>query len=429
MKTVQVYKFGGASVKNAQGIKNISNILKASNNKNFIIIISAIGKTTNALEEIVNFYYYSDKSNSDKSKKISDYISCKINNIEKYHNNISYNLFPNNHNIFNINIAYFNDLKSFFHKKNKNLNYNFLYDQIVSFGELISTKIVSEYLNLINIKNIWIDVRDYIITDNFYREANVNWELTKKKIQNIDKSNIYITQGFIGSYKNKYTTTLGREGSDYSASVFSYCLNAEKQIIWKDVPGLLNADPRYFNDAKLLSKISYKETIELSYYGASIIHIKTLKPLQNKGIPLYVKSFINPNEKGTIVTNSVSIDPILPFYIVKKNQILIIVSLKKDSFITEKNFYEIFKFIYHYNIKINLIQNSATDFSICIDDKFKELKYLIDDLSCMYNIQILKEVSLYTIRNYNEDIIQKFLKDKNIILKQFTTNIAQWIVK
>lgn len=412
---IKVYKFGGASIKDSKNIKNLAHVLKTVGCERTFMIISAIGKTTNALEEIVEKYF------------IKGNINEKINEINKYHNKILNELFPKEHKIFKEINYFFQDIEAIL-RRNKSPNYNFIYDQIVSSGELISTKIISEYLNFINIKNTWIDVRDYIKTDDSYRESNVNWDETIKNIRKLDKINFYVTQGFLGSDTNYFTTTLGREGSDYTAAIFAYCLDAEQITIWKDVPGVLNSDPRYFPNPKLLLKISYQEAIKLSYYGASVIHPKTIKPLKEKGIPLYVKSFINPKKKGTKIFKRKSIEPLLPCYIVKKNQILLSFIKKKFSFITEKNIMKIFKYLSKYEIKINLIQNLATNFSVCIYDNFDKLNLLIEKLSYNFKIKISKKVSLYTVRHYNQTVLEEFTK-KKILLQQLTPNTAQWIIK
>lgn len=412
---MKVYKFGGSSIKDVKNIKNISNILKLNNNQTIFIVISAMGKTTNALEEIVNLYLNNNTQ-----------IYSKIDEILKYHMQIAYQLFDNNHIVFDRISNLFEELILFLNN-NKDKTYNFIYDQIVSFGEFFSTTIISHYLNTINIFNIWLDVRKYIQTDNCYREANVDWKSTEQLIKTIDQSKNYITQGFLGSYLNKYTTTLGREGSDYTASIFSYCLDADEQIIWKDVPGILNADPRYFPNTKLIPNISYQETIELAYYGASVIHPKTIYPLQQKNIPLYVRSFINSELIGTLVTNQQHLD--IPCYILKKHQILLIINTKKSFFIIEKDFFELLKIIDQYKIKINIIQNSATQLSLCLDDKFHQIDNIINKLSNQYIIKIYYNVFLYTIRNYTNVILAKNLLHQNILLKQITLNTLQWIVK
>ncbi|WGH27029.1 MAG: aspartate kinase [Candidatus Bostrichicola ureolyticus] len=415
---MKVYKFGGASVKDAKNIKNISNILQIyGNNNNILIVISAIDKTTNALEEVVKKYFL---------KKNIDY---DLNKIKEKHFNINNDLFPNGHNIYYyINNLFFN-IKQFF-KENKSTNYNFVYDQIVSFGELISTKIISEYFNLIGIKNIWIDVRKYIITDSSYGEAKINWKKTFKYITilNSKKNILYITQGFIGGSDSNYTTTLGREGSDYTASIFSYCLNAESQTIWKDVPGILNADPRYFTNVSLLNKISYEEAIKLAYYGATVIHPKTLEPLLKKDIPLYIRSFINHEKTGTLVSNF-KIKPSLPCYIVKNNQILLTFFKKKYySFFSEQDISNILKYIAKYFLKIGLLHNSVVDLNICINDTYY-INDIIKKLSLKYKIQILEKVSLYTVYHYNNNCIEEFIKNKIIILSKITLETAQYIIK
>ncbi|WGH28024.1 MAG: aspartate kinase [Candidatus Bostrichicola ureolyticus] len=418
---MKVYKFGGASVKDAKNIKNISNILQIyGNNNNILIVISAIDKTTNALEEVVKKYFL---------KKNIDY---DLNKIKEKHFNINNDLFPNGHNIYYyINNLFFN-IKQFF-KENKSTNYNFVYDQIVSFGELISTKIISEYFNLIGIKNIWIDVRKYIITDSSYGEAKINWQKTFKYITilNSKKNILYITQGFIGGSDSNYTTTLGREGSDYTASIFSYCLNAESQTIWKDVPGILNADPRYFTNVSLLNKISYEEAIKLAYYGATVIHPKTLEPLLKKDIPLYIRSFINHEKTGTLVSNfTYLIKPSLPCYIVKNNQILLTFFKKKYySFFSEQDISNILKYIAKYFLKIGLLHNSVVDLNICINDTY-HINDIIKKLSLKYKIQILEKVSLYTVYHYtNNNCLEEFVKNKIIILSKITLETAQYIIK
>ncbi|WGH26214.1 MAG: aspartate kinase [Candidatus Bostrichicola ureolyticus] len=415
---IKVYKFGGASVKDAKNIKNISNILysNCNNNNLFIVIISAIDKTTNALEQIVKKYF------------LNKNIEYDINNIKKKHFDISNDLFPNGHNIFLFINNKFDKIKNFF-KQNKSKNYNFVYDQIVSFGELISTKIISEYFNLIGIKNIWIDVRKYIITDSSYSYAKINWKKTLEYMNffNSKKKNLYITQGFIG-YDSNYTTTLGREGSDYTASVFSYCLNADSQTIWKDVPGILNADPRYFKNVSLLNNLSYEEAIKLAYYGATVIHTKTLEPLLKKNIPLYVRSFINPKENGTLVSKNFKINPDIPCYMVKKNQILLTFLKKYYSFVSEQDINNILIYIAKYFINIGLLINSAFDLNICINDTY-HINDIIKKLSVKYKIKILEKVSLYTVYHYNNDCIKEFVKNKLIILSKITLETAQYIIK
>jgi aspartate kinase len=320
---MRVFKFGGASVKDADGVKNMASVLNKVGYKNTLIVVSAMGKTTNALET-VNHNYFNNKGE----------LQSSLQEVRKYHNAILLDLFENeNHPVFKKVANLFDELTGFY-GRNKSPDYNFVYDQTIGYGELVSTVIISEYLNQIGLKNNWIDVRELIKTDNYYRRANINWEVTQTQINSkFDKSSLNVTQGFLGSDPNNFTTTLGREGSDYTAAIFAYCLNAESVTIWKDVPGVLNADPRYFENAQLLNKISYREAIELAFYGASVIHPKTLQPLQGKEIPLYVKSFLNPENPGTMVGKGIGLEPDVPCFIVKKDQVLISLSSLDFSYI------------------------------------------------------------------------------------------------
>ena len=363
---MKIYKFGGASVKDADGIKNVYEVLRTVGYQNVLMVVSAMGKTTNALEIVTKAYF--EKSHT---------LLSSIQDVKKYHNQILMDLFENEkHEVFTAVNQHFLDL-DYFLGHNKSPNYNFIYDQIVSLGELISTTILSFYMNFRGIETQWIDVRDFIKTDDVYRDADVQWELTQINIsKNIKKKTLNITQGFLGSDANGFTTTLGREGSDYTAAIFAYCLNAESVTIWKDVPGVMNADPRYFENASLLNQISYREAIELAFYGASVIHPKTLQPLQKKEIPLYVKSFINPTLPGTSVSKGKDLEPQLPCFIVKKNQLLVSLSSIDFSFIMEENISEIFGLLHQYKMKVSLIQNSAISFSICVEDKFDNFNAL-----------------------------------------------------
>lgn len=332
------------------------------------------------------------------------------------------------HSIFNKVSDLFNELNSFL-KRNKSPDYNFVYDQVIGFGELASTLIISHYLNEIGLKNTWLDVREYIKTDNYYRRSNVNWEDTQKLINSTFKtSTLNITQGFLGSDKNNFTTTLGREGSDYTAAIFAYCLNAESVTIWKDVPGVLNADPRYFENAQLLNNISYREAIELAFYGASVIHPKTLQPLQRKEIPLYVKSFLKPKEPGTKVGKGVALEPNIPCFIVKKNEVLISLSSLDFSYIVEENISEIFSLLHLYKMKVDVIQNSAISFSVCVDNLYNNLEKLLHHLKAKFNVTCHENVSLYTIRNYTDNAIEKLEQDKTVLLKQVTQGTVQIVV-
>ena len=295
---------------------------------------------------------------------------------------------------------------------------------------MVSTLIISEYFNFIELKNNWIDVRELIKTDSYFRRANINWEATQQLISNnISGNTLNITQGFLGSDANNFTTTLGREGSDYTAAIFAYCLNAASVTIWKDVPGVLNADPRYFENAQLLNKISYREAIELAFYGASVIHPKTLQPLQGKEIPLYVKSFLNPEAPGTRIGKNVTLDPMMPCFIVKKNQVLISLSSLDFSYIVEENISEIFNLLHLYKMKVDVIQNSAISFSVCVDNIYNNLEKLLHHLKAKFKVTCNENVSLYTIRHYNDQAIMQIESGKTVLLKQLTQETVQIVSK
>ncbi len=415
---IKVFKFGGASVKDAEGVKNLIKVLNATGSENKLIVISAMGKTTNALEVVVKDYLESAK------------IPATLKEVKDYHRNILAALFPNKESLVYFKVeTLFTELENFL-QHNKSNQYDFVYDQIVSFGELLSTTIVSEYLNSQNIASTWLDARNFIKTDSTYRDAQVNWTKTQEKVQeHLDPKKLNIIQGFIASDPNNFTTTLGREGSDYSAAIMAYCLNAENVTIWKDVPGVLNADPRFFQNAQLLNKISYEEAIELAFYGASVIHPKTLQPLQQKEIPLFVRSFINPSDEGTAVTKGKTIFPEIPCFIVKKDQVLISLSSLDFSFMVEENISEIFRLFHQYQMKVDLIQNSAISFRVCVDNKFNQLEKLIQHLKARFKVNFQTGVSLYTIRHFNEEAINNLEKDKIVLLKQLTQNTVQLVTE
>ncbi|RWW93766.1 aspartate kinase [Flavobacterium cerinum] len=416
---MKVFKFGGASVKDADGIKNVYSVLDQVGHDDVLLVISAMGKTTNALEVVIKNYI-------DKSAELQ----ASVQEVKKYHNQILMDLFEDDKNeVFAAVNKIFADLESFL-KNNKSPNYNFVYDQIVSLGEIMSTTIVSHYFNFRGLKNQWLDVREFIKTDNNYRDASVDWDQTQKNIaKGVKKKNLNITQGFLGSDENNFTTTLGREGSDYTAAIFAYCLNAESVTIWKDVPGVLNADPRYFENAILLNQISYREAIELAFYGATVIHPKTLQPLQKKEIPLYVKSFINPLLPGTSVSKGADLEPHTSCFIVKKNQLLISLSSLDFSFIMEENISEIFLLLHKYKMKVHLIQNSAISFSVCVDDKFGNFTELKNILSKKFQVTYNDNVSLYTIRHFNEKSAGAVAQNKEVLVRQISRETMQIVTK
>lgn len=408
---MKVFKFGGASVKDAESVKNVAKVLETQGFENCLLVVSAMGKTTNALEKVVEYYF-----------KKQDYQN-EIEKLKQSHLEITKGLFAENHSIFGEVALFFDDLEAFL-RRNKSPNYNFVYDQVVSCGEMISSKILSEYLNDINFTNSWLDARDYIKTDDSYREGVVNWSSTEKNIQKLNKNQSYVTQGFIGSEENNFTVTLGREGSDYSAAIFAYCLNADAMTIWKDVPGVMTGDPRKFENVNLLSNISYEEAIEMAYYGASVIHPKTLQPLKQKNIPFYVKSFVEPLKPGTKVGNS-DVNQNEESYILKENQTLMNISTRDFSFIAEDHISQIFNLLAKYKIKVSLMQNSAISLALCLEDKFGKIDEVNEDLNQQFNTNVVKNVSLYTVRNANLDELSKFYDNKKILLEQISKQTVQ----
>jgi aspartate kinase len=416
---MQILKFGGASVKDADGVRNLEKVLNVVGTKKILIVISAMGKTTNAMEKVIDHYFNSKHE-----------LQSSIQDVKKYHNAILLDLFENEaHEVFKAVSNLFQELSDFF-KRNKSPDYSFVYDQTIGFGELVSTTIVSYYLNHNGVQNSWLDVRELIKTDNYYRDAKVQWEATQSEISSAVNSNtLYITQGFLGSDTNNFTTTLSREGSDYTAAIFAYCLNAKSVTIWKDVPGVLNADPRYFENATLLHSLSYEEAIELSYYGASVIHPKTLQPLQRKEIPLFVKSFLNPKNNGTKVGKALELSPKVPCYILRDNQILISVSSLDFSYIVEENISHIFKLLHLHKMKVRSIQNSAISFSVCVENKYDHLEPLVLQLKAKYDVKVDLDVKLYTIRHYNAEAIDEIEKNKTVLMKQITPETVQIITK
>ena len=413
---MKVFKFGGASIKDISSIKNILKIISTYNEDRLVIVVSAMGKTTNALELVVH-NYFNNKEN----------LQASISEVYNFHLEIINNLFERSHPIFSDISKSFEKLNSFI-KANKSPSYSFVYDQIVSLGELLSSRIIHHFLLNNNINCSFIDARNCIKTNSKYRGAKVEWDITNKKIKDyISDSKISVTQGFIGSDKNNFTVTLGREGSDYSAAIFAYVLNAESLSIWKDVPGLLNADPKFFNNTKLLNQISYSETIELAFYGASIIHPKTLQPLQKKEIPLLVKSFKNPQSKGTIISKGIDIEPLVPCYIFKQNLILLKISSLDFSFMVEDNISDIFKELHKFKMKVDVIQNSAISFSVCFFDKYNKIKELIKNLEGKYKIDMHKNVSLFTIRHFDEKSIKKITNKRKLLLEQRTEKTVRLI--
>ena len=416
---MHIFKFGGASVKDANGVRNLVKVLQNEGYTNTLVVVSAMGKTTNAFEKVIKAYI-------DKDSQLDTYIA----EIKAYHIQIINNLFEEENPAILYEIEHIFGLLKGFMLANRSTNYNFIYDQLVGFGELLSTKIISNYLNTINIANEWLDVRQVIVTSDDYRDAKVGWEETKFRITNaIDKNKLYITQGFLGSTKDNFTTTLGREGSDYTAAIFAYSLNAKDVTIWKDVPGVLNADPREFSDTQLLSTISYKEAIEMAFYGASVIHPKTLKPLENESIPLYVRSFVDLKAQGTQVKKGKDIEPLTPCFVVKKEQIYLQIAALDFSFMVEHNISNLFNLLDTYKLKVNLIQNSALSFRVCLEDKYTHFDAFLAEIKQHYKVDYHENVTLFTIRHFNKEAVNSIESGKEIILKQRSENTIQLIVK
>ena len=416
---MRVFKFGGASVKDAEGVKNVVKVLTETGHENTVVVVSAMGKTTNALEGVVEAYFTQPESSK-----------TALQDVEVFHQHIIDELFEAPNSPVSKRVKNLFEQCHTFLANNRSPHEAFVYDQVVSFGELVSTSIICAYLNHIGIAAEWIDARSCIKTDNFYRSAHLDWKRTQLAIQNqVQGKTLKITQGFIGSDDNNFTTTLGREGSDYSAAIFAYCLGATDVTIWKDVPGVLNADPRVFDKTQLLHHISYQEAIELAFYGASVIHPKTLQPLQRKEIPLFVKSFLNPTENGTQVGKGVRMRPEIPCYIVKKGLSLLRLSTRDFSFVVEDNISDIFKLLHEHKMSVDLIQNSAISFSVCINDKYHNVETLLHNLRARFDVQYTPNVTLYTIRHFEDDSATSLLKSNELILEQRTETTLQLVMK
>ena len=416
---MRIFKFGGASVKDAPSVKNVASVLQQVGYEDVLIIVSAMGKTTNALEEIVATYQNNPAQ-----------LKTAIQVLEAFHLNIVSALMGENSTELEDKVRkLIGEMLSFF-EHNKSPNYSFVYDQTVSFGELISTTIICDYLRSVGLPAHWLDARSCVKTDSYYRDANLDWELTQSKIkEQVNGAKLIISQGFIGSDSNNFTTTLGREGSDYTAAIFGYALGAESVTIWTDVPGVLNGDPRHFEDTVLLNQISYREAIELAFYGASVIHPKTLQPLQRKEIPLYVRSFVSPEGKGTAVSKGQTLEPHVPCFIVKQNQVLLKLSSLDFSFIVENNISEIFALLSRYQMRVELIQNSAISFSVVVNNKYNRLEELLTELRSKFKVTVTEGVNLYTVRHFDEKAKEKVRSyGEKILLEQRTKETLQVVV-
>ncbi|GGE29560.1 aspartate kinase [Sphingobacterium cellulitidis] len=418
---MQVYKFGGASVKSAENIKNVVSIVEKYKDSSLLIVVSAIGKTTDKLVKITESYIKRDGACFDL-----------LESLKQEHFNILNELFlDHNHPVYNDIANTFVEIEWILEEDPQD-EYDYLYDQIVSVGELLATKIVAAYSSFQGLPTQWVDARDYILTDNTYREGKVDWEKTEEKIRkdlpSILDEYIVVTQGFIGSTSENFTTTLGREGSDYSAAIFAASLNAENITIWKDVPGVLNADPKWFDKTELIPELSYTDAIELTYYGATVIHPKTIKPLQNKKITLNVRSFINPEEPGTQIKTTNQTLPV-PSFIFKVNQVFINIQPRDFSFIVEDNLSHIFDAFHQNRIKINMMHNSAISFSVSVDDTGENVLNLLEQLKKRYKVSVAAGLELITIRYYNQQTIDRVLVNKEIIRELKDSYTCQMLVK
>ena len=418
---MDVFKFGGASVNSAEGVQNFVKIVQSYKNES-LIVVSAMGKTTNALEQIVDHFFH----------KKSDLVQKQFEEVKAYHFEIIETLFSKNDtSSFEKIEALFNELNTYLQKP-ASLNYEFEYDQIVAYGELLSTTIISEYLRQRSVKNKWVDIRRYLKTNDTFGEAKVDWELSRQLIPTAFTFNdtfIYITQGFIGGTTSNLTTTLGREGSDYTAAILANILDAQEVSILKDVPGVMNADPKWLPDAKQLKRISYQEAIELAFFGAKVIHPKTIQPIREKNIPMFVRSFINFHEQGTMVSSAAIEKSVkIPIFIQKKDQILISIRPKNYSFVIEENLGPIFSMIAKYRLKVNLTQNSAISFSLCVDNS-KNIDKLIEALKADYEVRYNDKLELITIRHYDTDSINQMTEGRSILLEQKSRDTAQYILE
>lgn len=419
---MQVFKFGGASVKDPGSVKNVAHILKKYATEPTVVVVSAMGKVTNLLETLARAYFYKDGD-----------VTTILNEIRHFHFKILDELFENkNHEVYNAIENVFVELLWAIEEEPSS-SYDFHYDQIVSQGEILSTKIVSAYLNQTGLNNKWLDARGIIQTDNSYREGKVDYPLSETLVQTqlmplLKSQHLVITQGFIGGTSENYTTTLGREGSDYTAALLAYFINAAKVIIWKDVPGVLNADPKYFKNTKKIETLTYHDAIELTYFGVSVIHPKTIKPLQNKNIPLYVKSFLEPEAEGTVIKDTDERSQVTS-YIFKTGQILLSIQPKDFSFIAEDNLSTIFEIFSKHGVRVNMMQNSAISFSVCVDDEEYKIKSLIADLQKHFKVLYNKDVQLMTIRNHNPEIIAKLSENKTILIEQRSRHTHQMVMK
>lgn len=416
---MKVYKFGGASVKDARGIKNLAGIVKREKDP-LVIVISAFGKTTNALERVLKAWLDGDKI-----------YKGHLDDVYSYHSSVISELFPSGSIVKGKIENSFSGLREYLFS-NKKTSYDHEYDQIVSYGELWSTTIVSEFLNVSGLTTDWVDIRKCLLTDDRHRDANILWNESTAKVKAVfdfNRSDIFVTQGFIGATAAGWTTTLGREGSDYTAAILANMLDAENVTVWKDVPGLLNADPKWLPDAQIMEEISYKEAVEMTFSGAKVIHPKTIKPLHNKSIPLHVKSFINPGEPGTIVKADAALKRVMPVFIRKENQLLISILPKDFSFVMGENLSRIFNIFINNGIKVNLVEASAVAIDVCVDDDRPKVESLLGELEPEYSSFYNENVEMLTIRHYTPEAIERITSGREILLEQRMRSSVRFVVR
>jgi aspartate kinase len=420
LQPMKVFKFGGASVSTAERIKNVGKILKKYSDEKILIVVSAMGKTTNALEKVVEAFY-----SSDQQKALELFQKIKEDHLSLARELSGHPALVEAHHSL---IDFFTEVEWLLHDKPLR-NFDYYYDQVVCIGEMLSSTIVGNYLNSAGVSNQWIDVRDIIRTDDNFRDARIDWSFTRKRVEEsilplFEKTNMVLTQGFIGATDENESTTLGREGSDYSAAVFANLLDAESQTIWKDVQGVMNADPKQYQDAQWIKKLNYQEVIEMAYYGAQVIHPKTIKPLQNKNIPLYVRSFIHPDEEGTCI-QSQNFNHLPPIIVYKYNQVLIELKSKDFSFVGEGLTAEVYKIFQSIKFKPNLIQSAAISLLCVVDDFSDKVQEFALKASGVFDVNVSRDLILLTIRHYNDQILSELVGDKQTVLRQQTPETVQ----
>lgn len=418
---MKIYKFGGVSIKDAAAIKNVGDIIESVHDDTVMLVVSAVGKTTNALESVLNAFYHQEGN-----------ALLELKEIEAAHIALAKGLLAEPDGTIR-KIDNYCEVTRLFLRDAPAENFDYLYDQIVSLGEILSTTIVSDYLNSRNIVNDWIDARSIIRTNNTYREARIDWEATtdriRKRIKPILDSRHVVTQGFIGGTTENLTTTLGREGSDFTASIFGYGLDATEVTIWKDVPGVLNADPTLFNNAAKIDFLSYRDAIEMTYYGAKVIHPKTIKPLQNKGIPLRVRSFIDKGNSGTLIKDDLDFSFIPPVIVIKPNQILVNVSSRDFSFIAEDNLSVIFSLFARHRVKLNMMKNTAISFTVCFDNDKRKTSGLLEELNRQFDIECTEQLKLLTIHHFNDTVKAELTGGHEILLEEKFKNTLQVLMR